>query len=76
MLKSFLIFKRNGALLIEKKNVWKNIRIIHSHGSNVLNMQKHFWFVLSFEHVNFVIDEKYSKKNYDNPNYYVSLLIF
>jgi hypothetical protein len=39
-------------------------------------MQKHFWFVLSFEHVNFVINEKYSQKNYDNPNYYVSLLIF
>jgi len=24
-------------------------------------MQKHFWFVSSFEHVNFAINEKYSK---------------
>jgi hypothetical protein len=31
--------------------------------------------VSSFEHVNFAI-EKYSRKDYDNPNYYVSLLIF
>jgi hypothetical protein len=39
-------------------------------------MQKHFLFVLSFEHVKFTIDEKYFKKNYDNPNYYASLVIF
>jgi hypothetical protein len=39
-------------------------------------MQKHFLFVSSFEHVNFAINEKYSKKHYDNPNYYVSLMIF
>jgi hypothetical protein len=32
--------------------------------------------VSSFEHVNFVINEKYSKKFYDNPNYYASLEIF
>jgi hypothetical protein len=29
-----------------------------------------------FEHVNFVIDGKYSKKLYDNANYYASLVIF
>jgi hypothetical protein len=39
-------------------------------------MQKHFWFVLSFEHVNFVINEKYSQKSYENLNYYASLVIF
>jgi len=39
-------------------------------------MQKHFWFVLSFEHVNFTINEKYFKNIYDNPNNYVSLMIF
>jgi len=39
-------------------------------------MQKHFWFVSSFEHVNFAINEKYSKKHYDNPNYYASFVIF
>jgi hypothetical protein len=39
-------------------------------------MQKHFLVVSSFEHVNFVINEKYYKKNYDNPNYYASFMIF
>jgi hypothetical protein len=29
-----------------------------------------------FEHVNFAINEKYSKGNYHNSNYYVSLVIF
>jgi hypothetical protein len=32
--------------------------------------------VFSFEHVNFAINGKYSKKHYDNPKYYVSLAIF
>jgi hypothetical protein len=40
MLKSFLIFKRIGAHLVEKKNIWKNIKIIHSQGFDALNMQK------------------------------------
>ncbi len=39
-------------------------------------MQNYFQFMSSFEHVNFVINEKYSKKFYDNPNYYASLVIF
>ncbi len=39
-------------------------------------MQKHFLFVSKFKHVNFTIDEKYSKNIYDNPNYYASLVIF
>jgi hypothetical protein len=39
-------------------------------------MQKHFWFVSNFDNVNFVINEKYSKEIYDNPNYYASLVIF
>jgi hypothetical protein len=39
-------------------------------------MQNHFWYVSNFEHVIFEINEKYSKKYYDNPNYYPSLLIF
>ncbi len=30
----------------------------------------------SFEHINFAINEKYSQKYYDNPNYYASLVIF
>jgi hypothetical protein len=32
--------------------------------------------VSSFEHIKFAINGKYSKNNYDNPNYYVSLVIF
>jgi hypothetical protein len=39
-------------------------------------MQKHFLFVSKFEHVNFATNKKYFKKDYDNPNYYVSLVIF
>jgi hypothetical protein len=30
----------------------------------------------SFEHVNFAINGKYSKNNNNNPNYYVSFVIF
>jgi hypothetical protein len=32
--------------------------------------------MLSFEHVNFTFNEKYSKNIYDNPNNYASLVIF
>jgi hypothetical protein len=32
--------------------------------------------VSNFEHVNFAINEKYSKNIYDNAKYYVSLVIF
>jgi hypothetical protein len=32
--------------------------------------------VSSFEDVNFAINGKYSQKNYDNPNYYASPMIF
>jgi len=39
-------------------------------------MQNQFIFVSSFEHVNFEIDEKYSKNIYDNLNYYASLVTF
>jgi hypothetical protein len=41
MLKSSLIFKRNGAHLVEKKNL-KKTKIVHSLGLNALNVQKHF----------------------------------
>jgi hypothetical protein len=67
MLKSSPIFRWNGAHLVEKKMF---------RGLNALNMQKHFWLVSNFENVSFAINGKYSKTNYDNPNYYVSFLIF
>jgi hypothetical protein len=31
-------------------------------GLSALNMQKHFWFVSNFEHVNFPINENIPKK--------------
>jgi hypothetical protein len=43
---------------------------------SVLNMQKKDLFFSSFEHVKFAINEKYSRNYYDNPNYYVSFVIF
>jgi hypothetical protein len=75
MLKSSSIFKRNGAHLVKKLRL-KKTRIIHFQSLSSLNMQKHFLFVLNFEHVNFAINGKYSQKNYGNPNYYASLAIF
>jgi hypothetical protein len=75
MLKSSLIFRRNRAHLFKKKTFEKT-NIVHFQGLSVLNMQKHFLFVSKFEHGNFEINRKYSKKDYDNPNYYVSLVIF
>jgi hypothetical protein len=76
MLKSFTIFRRNDAHLTEKRTFEKNPKIVHFQGLSVLNMQKYFWFVWNFEHVNFVTNGKYSKQNYDHPNYYASLVIF
>jgi hypothetical protein len=76
MLKSFSIFKRNGAQFGRKKGCLKKIRIVHYQDLRALNMQKYSLFVSCFEHVNFTIDKKYSKKHYDNPNYCASLMIF
>jgi hypothetical protein len=39
-------------------------------------MQFFILFVSSFEHLKFSINEKYFKNNYENPNYYVSFVIF
>jgi hypothetical protein len=59
-----------------KKWCLKKTKIVHFWSLSALNMKKYFWFVSNFERVNFAINEKYSKKRYDNPNYYVSLVIF
>jgi hypothetical protein len=75
VLKSPPILKRNGAHLVEKKRHLKKI-IVDSLSLSALNMQKHFLFMSNFEHVNFAINEKYLKKNYEDSNYYVSLVIF
>jgi len=77
MLKSFTNFRRNDAHLIEKRTLEKKkTKIVHFQGLSVLNMQTYLWFVSNFENVNFVNNGKYSKQNYDNPNYYASLVIF
>jgi hypothetical protein len=68
-------FQKEWCTFGRKKRHLEKTRTIHSWGLSVLNMQKHFWFVSSFEHVNFSFNGKYSKKHYDNPNYYVSLVI-
>jgi hypothetical protein len=59
----------------KKKGCFKKTKSIHSQGLSALNMPKYFSFVSSFEHVNFAINGKYSKKLYDNPNYYASLVV-
>ncbi len=69
-------FQKAWCTFGRKKKSLKKTRIIHSWGLNALNMQKHFWFVSSFEHVNFAINGKYSQKIYDNPKYDVFLVIF
>ncbi len=54
-------FQKAWCTFGRKKNVKKK-PIVHSQGLSVLNMQKHFWFGSNFEHVNFAINGKYSKK--------------
>jgi hypothetical protein len=75
MLKSSSIFKRNSAHLVEKRTFGKNkdcpfLRFGCFEHANI------FLFVSSFEHVKFAINGKYTQKFYDNPNCYVSLVIF
>jgi hypothetical protein len=69
MLKSSLIFKRNSAHLVEKKMFEKTKDYPFSRFECFEHAKKN-WFVSKFEHVNFSINEKYFKNNYDNPNYY------
>jgi hypothetical protein len=74
--KVFFNFLKEWCTFGSKKRCSKKLRIVHFWGLSALNMQKHFLFVSNFEHVNFVINEKYSQKNYDYPNYYASFVIF
>jgi hypothetical protein len=41
-----------------KKKRLKKTRTVHFQCLSALNMQKHFWFVSSFDHVNFAINGK------------------
>jgi hypothetical protein len=69
-------FYKEWCTFDKKKGHLKITRIVNSQGLSALNMQKHFWFVSSFEHVNFAVNRKYFKKINDNSNYYVFLVIF
>ncbi len=69
-------FKKEWCMFCRKKRRLKKIRNVHYYGLSVLNMQKHFWFVSNFEHVNFTINEKKIKNIYDNSNHCASLVIF
>ncbi len=60
--------------MVEKKGRLKKKKDYPFSRFECFEHAKHF--VLSFEHVKFAINKKYSKKHYDNPNYYVSLVIF
>jgi hypothetical protein len=69
-------FQKKWCTFGRGKRCLKKIMTVHFRGSSDLNMQKHFLFWSNFEHINFVINGKYSKNIYDNPNYYASLVIF
>jgi hypothetical protein len=75
MLKSSPSFRRNDVDMVKKTNVWKK-KYSFAKFECFEHIQKHFWFALNFKNVNLAINEKYSQKLYDNPNYYVSLVIF
>jgi hypothetical protein len=75
MLKSSSIFKRTNAHFVKKKDVWKKQKLSTFEVWVVWRQKKHFWFVSSFEHVNFAINENIPKKT-NNLNYYIPLVIF
>jgi hypothetical protein len=61
MLKSSSIFKKNGALLVEKKTFDKNKDCPFLKFRCFEHARKNL-FVSNFEHVNFAINEQYLKK--------------
>jgi len=69
-------FQKEWCTFGKRKDVWKKHGLTNLEVWVFWTCNFFFWFLSSFEHVKFVINEKYSKKNYDNPNYYVSLAIF
>jgi hypothetical protein len=64
MFKSFIIFKKNGAHLVEKN---KDIHLKFECFEHAI-----FFLVMS----NFEINRKHFQKNYDNPNCYAFFAIF
>ncbi len=60
-------FQNEWCTFARKKGCLKKRKTIHFQSLNALSMQRHFLFVLSFEHASFAINGNYSKKTYDNP---------
>jgi hypothetical protein len=72
--KFFSNFQKEWCTFGKKNDVLRK-KIAHFQGLNVLNIDFFYlFFISSFEHANFVINGKYSQNNYDNPNYYASLV--
>ncbi len=69
-------FQKEWCTFGREKNQLKKTKIVHSQSLNALSMQKHFFFVSSFKHVNLATNGKYSNFFYDNSKYYASLMIF
>jgi hypothetical protein len=61
-IKIFSNFQKEWCTFGRKKRHLKKIKIVHSWSLSALNMQKHFLFVSNFDHINFAINGKYSKK--------------
>ncbi len=70
------IFKRNGAHLVEKKEIWKKHLDYPFLRFECFEYAETFFDLCQNLNVKFEINGKYSKKNYDNLNYYASLVIF
>jgi hypothetical protein len=54
-------FQKEWCTSWRKKWHLKKTKTVHFWSLNALNMQKHFLFVSSFEHVNFAINKKIPK---------------
>jgi hypothetical protein len=69
-------FQKEWCTFGRKNNVWKKKRIVTFKVWVLSACKKKKQIVSIFEHMNFAINEKYSKSFYDNLNYYVSLVIY
>ncbi len=75
MLKILSNFQKEWCTFGRKKDVWNKQRL-STFNVWMLWTCNFFIFVLRFEHVNFAINENIPKNNYDNLNYYVSVVTF
>jgi len=69
-------FQKEWCTFGRKKEHLKKTRNVHSDIWMFWACKNIFKFVSSFEHVKFAVNGKYSQKIYENPNYYIFLVIF